>query len=267
MAISNTYLNSYYSSMNSLYSGLFNTSRNNRNNKSYNYNDNSNDSLTSFANIVSRYAYFKSNYSDIKASFRNVDKDYVSDSTKNNVKSSNIYTNALSEANKMKIAAKELKESSNKLVTDKESIFELNENDTYDMDKVYDSVNEFVTDYNDLKKMTSETSSDSVVEKAYYMVNMTKNYTKPLSKIGITVNSDNTLSINKDTFKESDINTIKSLFNGNYSYANLVNQKANQISNVGTSSYISYTSSSKTNTVLETYLSELTNISIFDYLA
>ena len=62
------------------------------------------------------------------------------------------------------------------------------------------------------------------------MINGTSKYASALSKIGITIDSDNyQLSIDKDKFKSADMNQVKSLFNGSGSFACNVKSQASMI--------------------------------------
>jgi len=61
------------------------------------------------------------------------------------------------------------------------------------------------------------------------MISLTSAYEKQLEKIGITVNKDDTLSIDKDTFLEADMTKVKNLFNGTGSYGYNVGVKASMV--------------------------------------
>ena len=61
------------------------------------------------------------------------------------------------------------------------------------------------------------------------MKNGTASYEKALSRIGIEVNTDGTLSLDKDTFMKADVSKVKSLFNGSGSYGYQVSSQASMI--------------------------------------
>ena len=73
----------------------------------------------------------------------------------------------------------------------------------YDTDKIYKAVSDFVDSYN--KKS---------------MVNLTKANSNMLSSVGITIGTDNKLSVDETAFKKADMNTVKSLFHttGGFGY-------------------------------------------------
>lgn len=99
----------------------------------------------------------------------------------------------------------------------------------YDKDAIYKAVSQFTKDYNSLLEQTGESSTKSIINRTSSLVNMTEANKNMLSEIGITINEDNTLSLDEETFKKSDMSTVKSLFNGNGSYAYRVSAQASLI--------------------------------------
>lgn len=99
----------------------------------------------------------------------------------------------------------------------------------YDMESIYKGVKSFVDDYNSMLNSGSNSSNNNVLSQTLNMTNTTKAYSNLLSAVGITVGSDNKLSIDEDAFKTANVSSIKSLFNGNSSYAYSVSAKASQI--------------------------------------
>ena len=99
----------------------------------------------------------------------------------------------------------------------------------YDKDAIYKAVSGFVKDYNEVLKQSDSSETAGVKNRVKTLVGMTDVNSDLLSKVGITVNKDNTLSIDEKKFKESDMATAKSLFNGNSSYAYRVSAQASLI--------------------------------------
>lgn len=99
----------------------------------------------------------------------------------------------------------------------------------HDMNAIYKGVKSFVDDYNSMLDSGSNSSNKNVLSQTLNMTNTTKAYSSLLSAVGITVGSDNKLSIDKDAFKAANISSIKSLFNGNSSYAYSISAKSSQI--------------------------------------
>lgn len=104
----------------------------------------------------------------------------------------------------------------------------------YDTDKIYKAVKDFVDDYNSLMSEATKSTNASILRKGVGMVTDMAVYEKSLKDIGITINDDNTLSIDEETFKKSDMLDVKSLFNGSVSISSKMYQKASEIYNVST---------------------------------
>ena len=49
------------------------------------------------------------------------------------------------------------------------------------------------------------------------------------SRLGVTINSDKSLSIDEEKFMEADMSTVKSLFSGAYSFGEKMTDRLNQI--------------------------------------
>lgn len=112
----------------------------------------------------------------------------------------------------------------------------------YDKDVIYKAVSKFTEDYNKLLTQTGDSKTKSVMMRTASLVNMTQANKKMLSDLGITINGDNTLSLNEEVFKMADMSTAKSLFNGNGSYAYRVSAQASLID------FAASTESAKANT-------------------
>lgn len=99
----------------------------------------------------------------------------------------------------------------------------------YDTDKIYKAVNGLVDSYNDLIKKSADSDSNAVLRQSIRMVNSSETNAKLLSKVGIKINSDNTMSLDEETFKQADMNLVKSLFNGNGSFGSGIETAASNI--------------------------------------
>ncbi len=116
----------------------------------------------------------------------------------------------------------------------------------YDRDAIYDAVSAFVKSYNSAIDTIADDGTDRVLRLTLNMQNATEKNEKLLSKVGITIGKDNTLSVDKEILEKADINTLQTLFTGGGSYASTVRSKASFIystasSNASTKS--SYTAS------------------------
>lgn len=114
-----------------------------------------------------------------------------------------------------------------------------------DRDKLTTQITDFVDDYNTMVSSATNTDSKNILQKTKWLTNMTKEFSEILSEAGISVGSDNRLSLNKDTLGKVNESTLKELFSGASSYASKVLYKAEQIYSLamtGGSSATAYTS-------------------------
>lgn len=141
----------------------------------------------------------------------------------------------LSEANS---AADSLKSSADAMLKKgKDSVFEKE-----DKDAAYDAVSSFVKNYNETVKAAGSVSDKSVAGRLSSLTGNTGIYAKKLSDIGITVNDDKTLSIDKEAFQKADLSKAQELFEGNGSFGYrtaaqagiLANAAENAVSSMGT---------------------------------
>lgn len=157
-------------------------------------------------------------------------------------------------------SSEELKASSDALLEKgKKSVFNAKDVTTedgkvkteYDTEAIYKAVNEFVDDYNDVMEKASDSATSNIKGAAERLSRMADINAKTLAKVGITINSDDELEIDKETFMKADMNVVKSLFNerGGFGYqvssqASMVHyyaeneaSKSNTYSNGGTYTY------------------------------
>ena len=151
---------------------------------------------------------------------------------KNSISTAADSAKTLSEIEK---AADPMKESADSLlVKGSKSVFQKkNEKTTaseeYDTDAIYKAVSGFVTDYNDLLSKTSAASSKNLQSKADTLAAVTTANAKLLSRVGITVNSDSSLSLDEKAVKKSDMGTVKNLFGTTGAYGYKVSAQASMI--------------------------------------
>lgn len=99
----------------------------------------------------------------------------------------------------------------------------------YDMDAIYKGVKAFVDDYNSLIDSASEANSTKLLRQTLNLTKATKSYANLLGDVGIKIGKGNKLEIDEEAFKEANITTVKSLFNGNASFAYNVSTKASML--------------------------------------
>lgn len=115
-----------------------------------------------------------------------------------------------------------------------------------DQDAIHKAVKDFVSAYNDTLDAAYDSENTSVIRNAGYMTNHSKVLSRALEEVGITVNKDNTLSVDEEKLKTAKIGNLQTLFNGKNSYADIISQKADMIdtaaTNAATSANSLYTS-------------------------
>ena len=110
-----------------------------------------------------------------------------------------------------------------------------------DMNKAYAAVKEFADNYNTLLKEGTESDSKSIKRTAEGMIDLMKDYEKELNEIGVTIDKDNKLVVDKDTFMKTSMDKVQDLFRGNNSLSYLTSMRAVTISNTA------YSESNKSN--------------------
>lgn len=96
-------------------------------------------------------------------------------------------------------------------------------------ENVYKAFSAFVKDYNELIKNTDKSANSNVVNQASYLKSLINSNKSTFSKMGVTVNSDKSLSIDETKFKDADMSSVKSLFAGAYSVAEKMTDRVNSI--------------------------------------
>jgi len=138
---------------------------------------------------------------------------------------------------RMKDNSDTLKESADALLANKDSVFtKKNITDAdgkttygYDTGAIYKEVNNFVNAYNSVLDQTQNSNATNILTTASSTVGTTKANEKLLNSIGITIGSDNHLSIDETTFKKADMTTASSLFQSTGSYGYEVSAQASMI--------------------------------------
>lgn len=101
----------------------------------------------------------------------------------------------------------------------------------YDWDAIAKAVKDFADKYNSVVESAGNSEDNNVLRHGVWLTQATASNSDLLAKVGITVGSDNKLSVSESTLKEASISTMKILFNGVNSFADNVVRKASQIGN------------------------------------
>lgn len=209
---------------------------------------NTSSSLSGTTSMISDY------YSIRNGSYKKLLNAYYSiDENKEKTKTS---INTAKDSSKLLATIKEstddLKSSADKLAASgKTSLFNQKEDGTYDVDKIAEAVKSFVDDYNSVIDDTKDSNSKNIASSSTSMITTTKANTALLKKIGITIDSKGKLSLDEDKLKTSNMNNVKTLFNGQGSYGYQISARASMIN------YYAGVESGKSNTY--------TNIGSYSY--
>ncbi len=93
-------------------------------------------------------------------------------------------------------------------------------------DEIYSAVSSYVKNYNSLLSSAEDTTSTSISGRITSIKGYTSENTKDLASVGITVNSDGTLSLDKDTLASASKDTLDTLFAGTGGYGYSVSVSA-----------------------------------------
>lgn len=111
----------------------------------------------------------------------------------------------------------------------------------YDTDAIYKAVSNYIDDYNSMITTGAKSSTTGVLTSVSSMTRATASNSALLGKLGITISSDNKLSIDEAIFKKADMTVAKSLFNSTGSYGYQI------ASNASMANYYAASESSTTN--------------------
>lgn len=135
----------------------------------------------------------------------------------------------------IKSATSELSEATSDLLQKgTKSVFS-KENGEYDMDAIYNGVKKFVDSYNEVVEEGAKANSSSIERGTNNLISATSANAKNLAKLGISIGTDDKLSIDETAFKKAGGEAVKAMFNGVGSYAYNISAKSSQLAyNVNT---------------------------------
>lgn len=218
---------------------------------SLNTNNNSNQDSLGLGNLLADYAaikngsyaklakqYYAKNSSEKKSSGTNKEiYGQFSEDTKFDINSNK---GTLSVAGSLRTAISGLS-SDDKLFTDKVTKKDSSgvEKESLDFDKIYSKVSSFVKGYNSVIESAGDSDDSTILRNTLNMTNTTDRNRQTLQKAGITVNADNTLSVDKDSIVNGDMEALKSLFGQKASYAKTIDTAATNIASQSASNIYS----------------------------
>ena len=98
-----------------------------------------------------------------------------------------------------------------------------------DYDAAYKAAEGFVESYNNFVTNTGSSGDKTVSNKNSFVGNMTTAYTRRLEKVGISIGSDGTLAIDRDTFDSATASQLEQVFGKEDSFAGFMGEQAKQL--------------------------------------
>jgi hypothetical protein len=213
----------------------------------------SSDDMTS---LSTQFNSLKSSRKVLQSYYNGVQSGKYTASSSSTTASGTTSTASSSSSKALADAAGSLSESASTLTNrGTKSLFRTDSEGAYDTDAITNAVQSFVDDYNSTRSAVIKSGDSKSIQTAVSMVNGTSANETMLNKVGITINSDNSLSLNTDKFKSADMSDVKSLFNGTDSYAYGVAKQSAQIksyANAASSSYSFAGYSTTTGSIIDT---------------
>ncbi len=149
----------------------------------------------------------------------------------NNVKSKE-YMNLKTDANNLRDSITDITSNADELFATKEVEGKV---EFADKDKALKAVKGFVDSYNSLLEGVGESDDKSILRSGVWMTSQVSVNSKLLDEVGISIGTDNKLSIDEAEFSKADATTLKSLFGTNsYSMAGSISSKAVNIASQST---------------------------------
>lgn len=91
------------------------------------------------------------------------------------------------------------------------------------------AVTNFVDRYNSLLSASAESNNKNVISSVNSMANLAKSYEKNLNSIGISIDEDNRLKVDKEAFAQADAKSVANVFQGAGSFGYGVSLKASMV--------------------------------------
>lgn len=129
-----------------------------------------------------------------------------------------------------------------------------NTTESYDYEKISGMLKSFADGYNSIIEKGGDSDNSTVLRNTLNMTNTVAKYQKQLESIGISVNSDNTLSFDSEKLQNADMNTVKSLFSPTSSFSRQLDTMATNVASQAASDVFSqggYTSNGAYKQTLE----------------
>lgn len=115
-----------------------------------------------------------------------------------------------------------------KTVTDKET-GAVTQTESYNLDKIFNAAESFIKAYNNMVDSAKTVSTTVIDKKMALSANMLKKNEGLLEDVGVTIDKDGKLAVDKEKFLKADISDLKTLFNGQNSIADRLSKRASDL--------------------------------------
>lgn len=111
-------------------------------------------------------------------------------------------------------SAVSFKADSNTLASDElyKKVKDQNGKETYDIDKILSTAKSFVNNYNGMFDAGKSSKNTGVTTNLSYIREKTEKNKEALAQFGVTIDADNKMKIDEDTFKKSDMSNVQKFF-------------------------------------------------------
>lgn len=210
---------------------------------SLNHNQSSTTGFSGLTSLLSEYSSIKSGaYAKLAKKYYSEESgrtDTKSDTkTDTNWKDTSISKDSTKTLGAVEDATDKLKDAADALLaTGKSSVFQKIEKkgddgvvrQSYDSKKIYEAVKSFADQYNAVLDQAKDAKSSSIQSDYKSMQMATQGNQKLLASLGLTVDTDGKLAIDKEKFESADMGNAKSLFQGAGSYGYQISAKASMM--------------------------------------
>ena len=167
-----------------------------------------NSGISAMTGLLGDYASIKNgSYGKLmRAYFSSSADEDVNSLAKSSLKTNDADTKSIA---KVQAAASDLKKSTSTLSkSGADSVY------SKAMKEIYAAVKTYVSDYNAALEASEDSDSTMITSRTDTLVKNTAMYEKDLAAIGIKINKDNSLSIDKDAFLKASVSDVESVFAG-----------------------------------------------------
>lgn len=111
-----------------------------------------------------------------------------------------------------------------------DKVFDIGEEtEEIDYAAAYTAAEDFISSFNEFVKNTASSGNQTVSNKNTFISNMTTAYTRRLEKVGISVGSEGTLSIDKEAFNNATASQLEAVFGKDNSFTEFAGEQARQL--------------------------------------